>query len=497
VTALERVRVTEPTGHRDNLYVFTPTRGAPKPAWVDCMRALERAWAAKASGPADPQRTPQVWPRSPEGGEYADCWNLSLAEFLATGWGKAMVIDDDETFDVGIVERLVAFANTPEGAGAVVWVPYHTKNPGTDGVPFVHGLAGKWLDVMAQREPVRTAWAPGGFCLFTRAALLAFIAAGRGREYVDASGRWLYDFATSDFVLRGPGGGEPAAGVTAPDADHFWVKRGPDLRFFHEAHAAGVPIWMLPEFGVGHYGTVLHKLPQAPAAPLSDRSVVDTGRHGGAWGTFTAEEKEAARLAHVYSEEFYRTFADQAPEYAAVADSLVAWCGAGGKPTAGLSVFDVGCGPGQLIGALRARGIDASGVDGSPHARAAALPEVRPCVETGDLFSLGQRGPFDVVTCFEVAEHVEERRAAELVAVLDRLAHRGGLHAWRGGILVTAALPGQGGTDHVNEQPPEYWRALFAKVGRTLDADATMYFREAWRSFVRMPWMTRTVQVFR
>jgi len=32
-------------------------------------------------------------------------------------------------------------------------------------------------------------------------------------------------------------------------------------------------------------------------------------------------------------------------------------------------------------------------------------------------------------------------------------------------VLFSAAVPGQGGEHHVNEQPPEYWRSLFAERG--------------------------------
>jgi hypothetical protein len=53
----------------------------------------------------------------------------------------------------------------------------------------------------------------------------------------------------------------------------------------------------------------------------------------------------------------------------------------------------------------------------------------------------------------EVAEHLKESRAAGLVEDLTKLADV---------ILFSAAIPGQGGTDHVNEQFLSYWTALFA-----------------------------------
>ena len=61
----------------------------------------------------------------------------------------------------------------------------------------------------------------------------------------------------------------------------------------------------------------------------------------------------------------------------------------------------------------------------------------------------------------EVGEHLPKSSAAHLV---DSLAAASPL------VLFSAAIPGQGGTFHVNEQWPEFWQALFAARGyRRLD----------------------------
>lgn len=62
-------------------------------------------------------------------------------------------------------------------------------------------------------------------------------------------------------------------------------------------------------------------------------------------------------------------------------------------------------------------------------------------------------GTFDLATCLEVAEHVPEKHADALVAWLCSLAPL---------VLFSAAIPGQGGHGHVNEQPPGYWVERFA-----------------------------------
>lgn len=63
---------------------------------------------------------------------------------------------------------------------------------------------------------------------------------------------------------------------------------------------------------------------------------------------------------------------------------------------------------------------------------------------------------FDLVQTLEVAEHLPHAKADLFV---DNLITHGDV------ILFSAAVPHQGGEHHVNEQPPEYWRAKFAARG--------------------------------
>jgi hypothetical protein len=60
---------------------------------------------------------------------------------------------------------------------------------------------------------------------------------------------------------------------------------------------------------------------------------------------------------------------------------------------------------------------------------------------------------FDLVESLEVAEHLPQSAADVFI---DNLADHGRL------ILFSAATPGQGGENHINEQPWEYWRQKFA-----------------------------------
>ncbi len=63
---------------------------------------------------------------------------------------------------------------------------------------------------------------------------------------------------------------------------------------------------------------------------------------------------------------------------------------------------------------------------------------------------------FDLVICLEVAEHIAAEAAGTIVENCIRHADI---------VLFSAALPGQQGRHHINEQLPEYWVALFRARG--------------------------------
>jgi len=67
---------------------------------------------------------------------------------------------------------------------------------------------------------------------------------------------------------------------------------------------------------------------------------------------------------------------------------------------------------------------------------------------------LGRR--FDLAVTLEVAEHLPEHHANQLVRNVVEHAPC---------VLFSAAIPHQGGTDHLNEQWPDYWVERFAAHG--------------------------------
>jgi SAM-dependent methyltransferase len=173
-----------------------------------------------------------------------------------------------------------------------------------------------------------------------------------------------------------------------------------------------------------------------------------------------------------YDDEFYRYINTGALRSAEILIPEIRAC----IPHAIESVLDVGCGAGAWLSVWKKQGCAVLGLDGSYLDSSRLLVDRDEFLprDLGEEFSLARQ--FDLVQCLEVAEHLPPERSRTLVADLCR---HGAL------VFFSAAPPGQGGENDVNEQPYGFWRALFAEQGYT------MY--DPWRARIVdnkavMPW---------
>lgn len=114
-------------------------------------------------------------------------------------------------------------------------------------------------------------------------------------------------------------------------------------------------------------------------------------------------------------------------------------------------VLDIGCGEGWWGAEFAAWDFKVAGIDGYVSDRAQikvhkynledALPSQARC---------------GLVLCLEVAEHLTPERGPSFIADLCKLSDL---------IVFSAAIPGQRGVNHLNEQWPIYWYRLFAANG--------------------------------
>ena len=121
------------------------------------------------------------------------------------------------------------------------------------------------------------------------------------------------------------------------------------------------------------------------------------------------------------------------------------------------SVVDVGCGTGEWLHAVTTIiHCEVVGLDGAyvPTELLAIPRESFVPTDLGRPLVVGRR--FDLAISLEVAEHLPPSRAHSFVRDLTELAPA---------VLFSAAVPGQGGMGHVNEQWQSYWIDLFAKNG--------------------------------
>ena len=137
------------------------------------------------------------------------------------------------------------------------------------------------------------------------------------------------------------------------------------------------------------------------------------------------------------------------------------------------SVMDVGCAIGDYVHYWENNlNVKAYGIEGSPNAVEYFMSD--------NIFIYDLREPIklnfniDLVTCFEVAEHIEPEYTDQFLMNLCGMSRR---------ILMSAAEPGAGGHYHVNCQPKDYWMKRMNALGYGYDHTIVRMIQSLWE-----PW---------
>lgn len=154
-----------------------------------------------------------------------------------------------------------------------------------------------------------------------------------------------------------------------------------------------------------------------------------------------------------------------------------------GQPT---GLLDVGCGEGHWLDAAEALWgpLDCMGLDVEAGRTPDGLVIERWDAEAGQPIPHSSTRRWPLALCLEMAEHVSPEAGEHLVAELCRVSER---------VVFSAAIPGQGGVGHVNEQWPCYWADKFAGH----DYVGTGRARErVWDDDRLEPWYRQNLLIF-
>lgn len=158
-------------------------------------------------------------------------------------------------------------------------------------------------------------------------------------------------------------------------------------------------------------------------------------------------------MKHIYNDTFF-DYIDESAQ--ASAEEFIALLYPMLEPQ---SVADLGSGRGVWLAEWQRAGAkDVLGFDGD-YVDRDNLAVDQASFEAADLTRpLSFKKRFDLAQSLEVGEHLPKEAASVLVDSLTAASDR---------VLFSAAVVGQGGENHINEQPLSFWQELFAQRGYT------------------------------
>jgi trans-aconitate methyltransferase len=142
------------------------------------------------------------------------------------------------------------------------------------------------------------------------------------------------------------------------------------------------------------------------------------------------------------------------------------------------TVLDAGCAWGLLVECLRARGVEAYGIDISEYAINNVDESVRPFCWVG---SIAEPFPqsYDLIVSVEVLEHMPKNLAELAIENLSKHSDQ---------LLISTSPHDFQEATHINVQQPDYWSRQFARCGFYKDLDFDASFITPWAArYYRSP----------
>jgi hypothetical protein len=176
---------------------------------------------------------------------------------------------------------------------------------------------------------------------------------------------------------------------------------------------------------------------------------------------------------------------ERTPEWLATFDRIAAALVREINPA---TVLDVGCAMGFLVEGLRARGVEATGIDISEYAISQVAGPIQPYCRVGSIAE-PLLGCYDLITCIEVLEHLPADECDLAIRNLCQASDD---------ILFSSTPFDYREATHFNVQPPEFWAERFALQEFIRDTDFDATFIAPWAVRFRRrrdPWH-RAIRIY-
>jgi len=138
--------------------------------------------------------------------------------------------------------------------------------------------------------------------------------------------------------------------------------------------------------------------------------------------------------------------------------------------------LDVGCAKGFIVKGLSELGVDSYGIDPSKYALSQAHPDIKEKLIHG----IAQSIPFcdksfDVVTCFDVLEHIPERDVSKVLSEMLRVTNK-----WLILRVVTEELEDDMDTSHDTIHDKVWWNKKIEKTGSIVESLECFANKSVW-----------------